>query len=263
VLLKYSLVPGSDADRAPQLKRISVLRLLRCYELVMKKQFWLLILGPVFCVSSTVHIVAQETLKPKVTSKPPLELGLLVDNSGSVRSNFSNVIEVSKGVVENSQSEDEIFLVRFISADMIQIVNDFTTEKSILTRALDEMYVEGGLSAITDALYVSAEHLAMKGEKAGSEAHKRALILITDGAEENSNYRMERLLSLLREKNIRVYAVGFLQALIRQGLKVQERAKTYLTRLAEESGGRVYFPETSNDVKAVANTIFSDIRSSN
>ena len=226
----------------------------------MKKPFWVLILGPAFCVGSTLSIVTQESVKPKVTSEPPLAVGLLVDNSGSLRSNFSNVIEVSKGVVESSQSEDEIFLVRFISADMIQIVNDFTTEKSVLSRALDEMYVEGGLSAITDALYVSAEHLAKKGEKAGS-GHKRVLILITDGADENSYYRMERLLSLLREKKIRVYAVGFPQALTRQGLKVQERAKNYLTRLVEESGGRVYFPETSNEVKAVANTIFSDIRS--
>jgi Ca-activated chloride channel family protein len=225
----------------------------------MNRQFWLLILGLVFCLGSTVD-TAQESVKPKVTSKPPLAVGLLVDNSGSLRSNFSNVIEVSKGVVENSQSEDEIFLVRFISADVIQIVNDFTTEKSTLTRALDEMYVEGGLSAITDALYVSAEHLAKKGEKPGSEGYKRALILITDGAEENSYFRMERLLSLLREKKIRVYAVGFPQALMRQGFKVQERAKNYLTRLVEQSGGRVYFPETSNDVKAVANTILSDIR---
>ena len=228
----------------------------------MRRTFWFLALALVFCVGSTPHI-AQENVKPKIAAKPPLALGLLVDNSGSLRSNFSNVIEVSKEVVENSQSEDQIFLVRFISADLIQIVNDFTNKKSTLTRSLDEMYVEGGLSAITDALYVSAEHLAKKGEIPGSEGYKRALILITDGAEENSYYRMERLLSLLREKKIRVYAVGFPQVLIRQGLKVQERAKNYLTKLVEQSGGRVYLPETSNDVKVVANTILSDIRSNN
>jgi len=187
-----------------------------------------------------------------------LAIGLLVDNSGSLRSNFSNVIEVSKAVVEQSQPEDQIFLVRFINADLIQIVNDFTNEKTALTRSLDEMYVEGGLSAITDALYVSADHLSKNGER--FEGYKPALIVITDGGEENSYYRMERVLLLLGEK-IRVYAVGFPQALERQGLKVQERAKNYLIKLVEQSHGRAYFPETSSEVKSVANRMLSDIRS--
>ena len=120
------------------------------------------------------------------------------------------------------------------------------------------MYVEGGLSAITDALYVSADHLSKNGER--FEGYKPALIVITDGGEENSYYRMERVLLLLGEK-IRVYAVGFPQALERQGLKVQERAKNYLIKLVEQSHGRAYFPETSSEVKSVANRMLSDIRS--
>ena len=226
----------------------------------MRRTVCFLVLALIFCVSGT-PIIPQENAKPKIRSAPPLAIGLLVDNSGSLRSNFSNVIEVSKAVVEQSQPEDQIFLVRFINADLIQIVNDFTNEKTALTRSLDEMYVEGGLSAITDALYVSADHLSKNGERLSSKGYKLALIVITDGGEENSYHRMERLLSLLGEKKIRVYAVGFPQALERQGLKVQERAKNYLIKLVEQSHGRAYFPETSSEVKSVANRMLSDIRS--
>jgi len=113
----------------------------------MRRTIWFLVLALVFCEGSTPHI-AQENAKPKIAPASPVAVGLLVDNSGSLRSNFSSVIEVSKAVVEQSQPEDQIFLVRFISADLIRIVNDFTNEKSTLTRSLDEMYVEGGLSAI-------------------------------------------------------------------------------------------------------------------
>jgi hypothetical protein len=123
------------------------------------------------------------------------------------------------------------------------------------------MYVQGGLSAINDAVYVSAGHLAKDAEEHGSEGYKRALILVTDGAEESSVNRTEHLLLLLREKKIRVYAIGFPQVLGQQGVKVQERARKFLTRLADESGGRVYFPVTTTDVKSVANSILIDIRS--
>jgi hypothetical protein len=142
-------------------------------------------------------------------------------------------------------------------------VSDFTTEKSVLTRSLDEMYVEGGLSAITDAVYFSARHMAEKGETPGTESYRRALILITDGAEESSYYRLGPVLSLLREKKIPVYVVGFPQALERQGLKAQERAVRYLNKIVESSRGRAYFPKTSAEIETVANTILSDIRSGN
>jgi len=229
----------------------------------MKRAFQSLGFILAFCVGTLVCF-GQENPKPsEAKPKRPLALGLLVDNSGSLRTNFSQVIDVAKEVVQNSDSDDQIFLVRFISADAIRIVNDFTNEKSALTRSLEEMYVEGGKSAITDALYLSARHLVEKTEKPGAEGYKGALIVITDGAEESSYYRMEALLSLLREKNIRIYVVAFPQALVLQGLKVQEKAKSYLKRLVEQSGGRVYFPTNSDDKKILANTILSDIRSSN
>lgn len=226
----------------------------------MNKPFRLSILGVLFWVGVIVLSAQESGVKPASPSNPPLSFGLLVDNSGSVRSVIREVINVGKGVVERSQPGDRIFLVRFVSSDQIKILQDFSSQKSVFVEALDGIYVEGGLSAITDALYMAAEHLSKDGEKEGSEGHKRALILITDGADERSYYRRERLMALLREKKVRVYAVGFPQALERQGVRVQERARKYLTTLASESGGRAYFPVSEAEIEIVANSVLNDIR---
>jgi len=223
----------------------------------MNKVFRLSTFGVLVCAGFTVLSAQEPRVKPSTASPSWLELGLLVDNSGSLRSHFQKVIDVSKRIVESAQAGDRLFVVRFVSAHKITIVHDSTPQKSPLTQALDEMYVEGGLSAITDAVYMAAERLDKNG---GSEGHKRALILITDGADEASFYTMERLLSLLCEKEVRVFAIGFPEALGQQGLKVQERARKYLIRLADESGGRVYFPTTKTDVENVANSVLNDIR---
>jgi Mg-chelatase subunit ChlD len=148
-----------------------------------------------------------------------------------------------------------------VNVEVHPIVHDFTSEKVTLIRALDEMSVEGGLSAITDALYVAAEHLAKDAEKNNSDGHKRALVVITDGLDENSFITVEKLLTLLREKQIRVYAVGFPQAVASQGIRFEERARKYLTRLADKSGGRVYFPATAADIKSVSSSLLNDMRS--
>jgi Mg-chelatase subunit ChlD len=189
-------------------------------------------------------------------AKFPRTIGLVVDNSGSLRSRFSSVIEVGKAIVGNSDAGEKIFLVRFVSVDKIQIIADIPSAKSSLIKGLDEMYVEGGLSAITDALFLSAKHLIEVAED-----QKRALVLITDGAEESSFYKKDQLLSILRERDIRVFIVAFPRALSSQGTKVEERARKYINSIAEQSGGRAYFPATDDELSTVARSVLNDIRS--
>jgi hypothetical protein len=97
----------------------------------MKRVTYLLILGLLFLGADPGIKSSQESaVKPTATSQSSLAFGLLVDNSGSVRQHFSDVVGVSKGIVENSQSRDAIFLVRFVNVEVIQIVRDFTSQKA-------------------------------------------------------------------------------------------------------------------------------------
>src|ERR687885_801143 len=78
----------------------------------------------------------------------PITYGLVVDNSGSLRNQINQVIEAAKTIVSSNKPGDETFVVRFISSDEIKIMQDFTADKQSLSDALDDMFVEGGQTAV-------------------------------------------------------------------------------------------------------------------
>lgn len=185
-----------------------------------------------------------------------LVYGLVVDNSGSLRSQMAEVVEAAKLIVNSNQSGDEAFLVRFVDHDKIKTLQNFTSNKAALVTSLEGMYVEGGSSAIVDAVYFSIQHFSQDRRPNGS-AVRRALIVLTDGDERSSFYKLEQLLKLVLEKNIKVYVIGFNQALKLQGLNTQKRATNLLNRIADGSGGRAFFPNSIVEVRNVANSILA------
>jgi len=206
------------------------------------------------------HVQAQEQNQPQAKDgQIPLVYGLVIDNSGSIRSNMKEVTDAAKLIVNSHKAGDEVFIVRFVDAGNIKTVQDFTSNKAALINSLEGMYVEGGSSAIVDAVYFSLQHISQEKSINGS-ASRRVLILITDGDERDSFYKLEQLLKLIREKSVRVYAIGFIQALTQHGITTKKRATNLLNKIADESGGRAFFPQTMTDVRTIANGILDDIR---
>src|SRR4029078_12821630 len=89
----------------------------------------------------------------------PISYGLAIDTSGSLRSQLQALIDAGKTIINSNRAGDETFLVRFISSDKIETVQDFTPSKDLLIDGLDSLYVEGGQTAIIDAVYLSAERV--------------------------------------------------------------------------------------------------------
>ena len=81
----------------------------------------------------------------------------MIDNSGSLRLQLEKVIEASKIIVSTNRPDDETSIIRFVSRDKIEIVQDFTSNKTDLNDALDNLFIEGGQTAIIDAVYLAAE----------------------------------------------------------------------------------------------------------
>jgi RNase H-fold protein (predicted Holliday junction resolvase) len=100
----------------------------------------------------------------------------------------------------------------------------------------------------------------LRNDKGNNGASQRILILITDGDERHSHYKLETLLALLREKKVEVYVIGFVQDLKQHGARTEERAIRFLSKLAEESGGRAYFPASMSEVKDIAGVLLDEIR---
>ncbi len=194
----------------------------------------------------------------------PISYGLAVDTSGSLRSQLQSVIDAGKTIINSNRQGDETFLVRFISSDKIETVQDFTANKELLTDGLDSFYVEGGQTAIIDAVYLSAEHVSRYRKDDSSDRRRRALIVITDGEDRNSFYKQDQLFSLLREEDVQIFVIGFVNELDKEeGLirkSPREKAVSLIKKLATETGGRAYFPESTADLPKIAEDIIKDLR---
>jgi Ca-activated chloride channel family protein len=195
----------------------------------------------------------------------PISYGLAVDTSGSLRSQLPTVIEAGKSIINSNRSGDETFLVRFVGRDNIETVQDFTASKELLGDALDNMYVEGGQTAIIDAVYLSAEHVAeyrKKGDE--NDRRRRALIVITDGEDRNSFYNQEQLFARLREDDVQIFVIGFVNELDKEAGFIRksprDKAVNLINRLAEDTGGRAFFPESLSELPQIANEIIRDLR---
>ncbi|MBX7171910.1 MAG: VWA domain-containing protein [Pyrinomonadaceae bacterium] len=195
----------------------------------------------------------------------PTNYGLVIDNSGSLRHQLEKVIEASKIIVNTNRPEDETCVVRFVNSEKIEIVQDFTSKKADINEALDNLYIEGGQTAIIDAVYLAAEKVdEYEKSRNPNEKKRRALIIVSDGEDRDSYYKEQQLFELLRESDVQIYAIGFVNELTKEGGFIakspQEKAKSLLTRMATETGGKVYFPNSVSELNQIAADISSELR---
>ena len=194
----------------------------------------------------------------------PISYGLAVDTSGSLRSQLQSVIDAGKTIINSNKTGDETFLVRFISSDKIETVQDFTANKELLMDGLDSFYVEGGQTAIIDAVYLSAEHVSEYRKGDEGDRRRRALIVITDGEDRNSFYKQEQLFARLREEDVQIFVIGFVNELDKEAGLIRksprEKAVNLIKKLASETGGRAFFPDSISDLPQIANEIIRDLR---
>jgi Ca-activated chloride channel family protein len=194
----------------------------------------------------------------------PISYGLAIDTSGSLRSQLQAVIDAGKTIINSNKPGDETFLVRFISSDSIQTVQDFTADKDSLMDGLDDLYVEGGQTAIIDAVYLTAEHVADYKKVGDNDRRRRALIVITDGEDRSSFYSQEKLFARLREEDVQIYVIGFVRELDKDSGLIRksprEKAVSLINKLATETGGRAFLPESLSELPQIANEIVRDLR---
>ncbi|HSK70908.1 MAG TPA: VWA domain-containing protein [Pyrinomonadaceae bacterium] len=194
----------------------------------------------------------------------PTNYSLVIDNSGSLRSQLEKVIEAGKILIGTNRRDDETSIIRFVSSEKIEIVQDFTPSKADLNDALENLYIEGGPTAIIDAIYLAAERVDRYERTSGGDHKRRALVLVSDGEDRSSYYKEQQLFDLLRESEVQIYAIGFINELESGGGFISKsargKAKAFLERLAKETGGKVYFPNSVSELNSIAQDIASELR---
>ena len=198
-------------------------------------------------------------------SEVPTNYALVIDNSGSLRQQLDKVIEAGKILVNTNRPDDETMLIRFVGRDKISIEQEFTPNKADLNDALDNLFVEGGQTAIIDAVYLAVENVEQyEASKKIDDRKRRALILVTDGEDRNSFYNEKQLFDLLKESEVQIYVVGFVDELSKEsgfiGKSPQSKAKAFLERLAADSGGKAYFPTSTAELPGLAKEISNELR---
>jgi len=188
------------------------------------------------------------------SEEAPVSMGLVIDTSGSMYAKIYTVAEAARGLIRQMRPDDEAFLVQFKTE--AELVREFTSDPRSLEDALKELYVSGG-TALLDAIIATADHAHEKGRR-----RRKALVIITDGVEKNSSAKEKEVVEAMKEDEVQVYLIGFVdkEESFRLFGSPAKKAKDLLTRLAEDSGGRAFFPTEVRETPAIAAQIAKDLR---
>jgi Ca-activated chloride channel homolog len=180
----------------------------------------------------------------------PVSMGLVIDNSGSMRDKRPRVNEAAITLVQASNPQDEAFVVNFNDDFYLDLDKDFTNSVPELKEALERIDARGS-TALYDAIIGSLDHL----KKASKD--KRVLLIVTDGEDNTSRNSLEKTVKEIQKTDTLIYTIGLLGD---EKGKTKNRAKKALKEIAEASGGLAFFPENVEDVHNICQQVAHDIR---
>jgi len=183
----------------------------------------------------------------------PFTLGMVLDRSGSMSMVIDDVYKAALHTLEASRPEDESFVIVF--NDKIDLVQDFTSDRKALQHALRKV-AAGGQTALYDAVYTAINHIR-KGKY-----RKKALLVVTDGADNSSETSYRELLQVAKESEVQIHVIGFFGDAMRFGSAFQDSpAVDKLSQLATVTGGRAYFPKTMEACRQACVDTANELRS--
>jgi VWFA-related protein len=193
---------------------------------------------------------AQQKLSLFKREDIPVSMGLVIDNSGSMREKRPRVNEAAITLVQASNPSDEAFVVNFNDDFYLDLDKDFSNSIPELKEALERIDSRGS-TALYDAIIGSLDHLK-KGTK-----DKKVLLIVTDGEDNTSRNSLEKTIREIQRTNTVIYTIGLLGD---ETKKSRSKAKKALQQIAQASGGLAFFPENVEDVHNICEQVAHDIR---
>ena len=177
----------------------------------------------------------------------PVAMGIVIDNSGSMREKRDKVNKAALNLVRSSNPQDQVFVVNF--NDEYYLDQAFTNDINKLREALEKVEARGG-TALYDAIVASSDYM-----KKNARLQKKVLFVVTDGEDNASRESLEEAVRRLQEENgPTVYAIGLL------GEEKARRARRALETIAQRTGGIAFLPRTLDEVDEISRTVAHDIR---
>jgi Ca-activated chloride channel homolog len=193
--------------------------------------------------------VSQE-IKVFKREDAPVSMGLIIDNSVSMRDKRAKVASAALTLVRASNPGDEVFIVNF--NEQIQLIQEFTRDPAQMERTLSKID-SNGATALRDALDFGIAHLKRLGAN-----DTKVLLVVTDGEDNSSGQTLARLARAAQQSGVLIYAIGLLSDTDEQEAA---RAKRDLDTLTLGTGGEVFYPQALAEVEGIALQVAKDIRS--
>jgi len=200
--------------------------------------------------------VFEDKLEQQVTQfsseDAPLSVGVIFDTSGSMGSKLEKSRQAVAQFFKTANPDDEFFLIRF--GDDANMLQGFTKNlEEIQNRLL--FANPKGRTALLDALYMGLSEM----KKARNP--RKALLIISDGGDNNSRYTEAEIKSLVKEADVQIYAIGIYEPIAARGRTPEEAAgQGLLTEIAEQTGGRQYPVDNVNELPDIAGKVGIELR---
>ena len=190
-----------------------------------------------------------QTITQFASSDIPVTIGLIVDNSGSMRAKKPDVVTAALVFIQASNPLDEMFVINFNDKvrrglpDMIPFTDDIQKLRAALTRE-----DPAGRTSLYDAIIAGLNQLEM------GRRDKKTLVLLSDGGDNASTHSMREVMREVLETHATIYTVGLYDE------DDKEKNPGILQRLAEVSGGEFYRPTKLDEIVPICRQIAKDIR---
>jgi Ca-activated chloride channel homolog len=169
----------------------------------------------------------------------PVSLGIVYDVSGSMKDRINRSIRALRRFIDTSHNDDDFFLIGF--NDRAKLVQDFTTSGDNIVGHL--MFVNPrGSTALYDAAYIAVEKVQQ------GRHSKKALLIISDGQDNNSRYTYKELRSRVKEADVQIYAIGITDP---ANDSLAGFGRSVLEEITRMTGGRAFFPNGYNEPELV------------
>jgi len=182
----------------------------------------------------------------------PISIGVIFDLSGSMANKVGKAKEAALQFFKTANPQDEFFLVSF--NDHAEVVSTFTSSiEDLQSRILSGS--AKGRTALLDGIYLGLSEMRT------ARNAKRALLIISDGGDNNSRYNEKDIKRLVREADTQLYSIGIFDPFEYRNRTVEElNGPSLLTELTEQTGGQSFTVENINELPDIATKIGSELR---
>jgi Ca-activated chloride channel family protein len=215
---------------------------------------------PVMDLKKSDFAVTEDKVPQEISQfsreQVPVSLVFAIDTSGSMRPKLDTVVKSSVNIVKEGRAGDEMAVIEF--KDQPELLEEFTGDVNDVIDTLNGL-VASRQTAMLDALYVAADYANKEGKN-----RRKAVLVVTDGLDNDSFYKFSEVVNHLREIEVQIYLIGFINDLDKEsGLfkkSPKDKAESLLTKLAEETGGKAFYPKELSEVHSIAQQISTDLR---